>query len=382
MSQLHDILDPHVRAGNLPGAVALVATGDDAEVTVAGRRGIDGVPMTRETIFRISSMTKPITAAAVMLLVDQGVFALDDPVAPWLPELASPRVLRTPSSPIDDVVPADRPITVHDLLTSRGGHGLPSDFTLPVVGLLVGELGQGPPAPQQVAAPDEWMTALSTIPLLHHPGEGWLYNTSSDIQGVLVARTTGRPFDEFLAERVFGPLGMVDTGFHVPADKVDRFAEYYRTDPDHGLSVADRRDGEWSSPPAFPSGAGGLVSTVDDWWAFARMLLAGGTVGDRALLSGTSVELMMTDHLTEAQRASARLFLGGQGWGFGGSVDLEATDSWNVPGRYGWVGGTGTAAHVIPASHTTTVLLTQVGMTDPAPPALMREFWAHAATMA
>jgi len=379
MTQLHDLLDRHVRAGKLPGAVALVATDDDVEVAVAGTRGIDGGPMTRDTIFRVASITKPITAAGVMMLVDQGIVALDDPVARWLPELAWPMVVRTPSSPVDDVVPADRPITVHDLLTFRSGHGFPSDFTLPAIGLLFSGLRQGPPAPQQVKAPEEWMRTLSTIPLLHQPGDGWLYNTGSDILGVLVARATGRPFDEFLAERVFGPLGMVDTGFHVPADKIDRFTEHYRTDPDGGLSVVDRQDGEWSSPPAFPSGAGGLVSTADDWWAFARMLLAGGTVGDRALLSGESVRLMTTDHLTAAQRDAGRLFLDGQGWGFGGSVDVEPIDPWNVPGRYGWIGGTGTAAHIIPLSHTVTVLLTQVEMNDPMSPLLMREFWTHAA---
>jgi CubicO group peptidase (beta-lactamase class C family) len=144
--------------------------------------------------------------------------------------------------------------------------------------------------------------------------------------------------------------------------------------------VVDEPGGQWSSPPAFPSGAGGLVSTADDWHAFARMLLAGGSAGGRELLSPAAVGLMTADHLTAAQRDASTLFLEGQGWGFGGSVDVAAVDPWNVPGRYGWVGGTGTAAHVVPATGMTTILMSQVAMTSPAPPALMRDFWRYAAT--
>jgi CubicO group peptidase (beta-lactamase class C family) len=152
------------------------------------------------------------------------------------------------------VVPAIRPITVVDLLTFRAGYGFPSDFSLPAVRLLVSELKQGPPQPQLVVAPDEWMAALARIPLLHQPGEAWLYNTCSDILGVLIARVSGRPLPEFLAERLFGPLGMADTGFEVPASKLDRFTSYYRTGPSGGLELVDAPGGQWSSPPAFPPG--------------------------------------------------------------------------------------------------------------------------------
>jgi CubicO group peptidase (beta-lactamase class C family) len=380
MSNLHDILQTYVGNGSVPGAVGLMARGDRVEVAAAGSADVGGTsPMARDSIFRVASITKPITAAAVMMLVEDGRIALEDPVRQWLPELASPAVVRTPASPVDDVVPAVRPITVADLLTFRAGYGFPSDFSLPAVGLLFSELKQGPPQPQLVAAPDEWMAALSRIPLLHQPGEAWLYNTCSDIAGVLIARVSGRPLPEFLAERLFGPLGMVDTGFDVPAGKLARFTSYYRTDPAGGLELVDAPGGQWSSLPAFPSAAGGLVSTVDDWHSFARMLLAGGRAGGRQLLSPASVRQMTTDQLTQPQRDASRLFLEGQGWGFGGSVDVEAIDPWNVPGRYGWVGGTGTAAHITPSTGTVSILLSQLEMAGPTAPALMRDFWRHAA---
>jgi CubicO group peptidase (beta-lactamase class C family) len=380
MSSLRGILQAHVSNGSVPGAVGLVARGDRVEVQAVGCADVDGTsPMARDSIFRIASITKPITAAAVMMLVEDGRVALDSPAGHWLPELASPAVVRTPRSPVDDVVPAARPITVADLLTFRAGYGFPSDFSLPAVGPLFSELKQGPPRPQEVAAPDEWMAALSRIPMLHQPGQAWLYNTCSDILGVLIARASGRPLPEFLAERLFEPLGMADTGFEVPPGKLSRFTSYYRNDPAGGLELVDAPGGQWSTRPAFPSGAGGLVSTADDWHCFARMLLAGGVAGGRRLLSETSVRQMMADHLTQAQRDASRLFLEGQGWGFGGSVDVSAIDPWNVPGRYGWIGGTGTAAHLTPSAGAVTIVLSQVELTGPTPPALMRDFWRHAA---
>jgi CubicO group peptidase (beta-lactamase class C family) len=268
---------------------------------------------------------------------------------------------------------------VADLLTFRAGYGFPSDFSLPAAGLLFSELKQGPPQPQHVAPPDQWMAALSRIPLLHQPGEAWLYNTCSDILGVLIARVSGRPLPDFLAERLFEPLGMADTGFAVPAGKLGRFTSYYRAGPAGGLDLVDAPGGQWSSPPAFPSGSGGLVSTVDDWHRFAQMLLARGRAGGRELLSAASVRQMATDQLASSQRDASRLFLDGQGWGFGGSVDVEAIDPWNVPGRYGWVGGTGTASHITASTGTVTVLLSQLEMTGPTPPALMRDFRRYAA---
>src|SRR5262245_60480020 len=213
MTSLQDLLDAALRRGDVPGAAALVARGDALEVASVG----EAQP---GSIFRLASMTKPITAAAVMLLVEDGLVALEDPVARWLPELASPLVVRTPESPLDDVVPAARPITVEDLLTFRAGWGFPSDFSLPAVAELFEKLPVFGPRETR----DEWVATLAGVPMLHQPGEAWLYNTCSDIQGVLVARVSGQALPEFLAERVFEPLGMDDTGFHVPADKLDRLA--------------------------------------------------------------------------------------------------------------------------------------------------------------
>ncbi len=390
---LQDLLDTHTARGSAPGAVALVARGDRrgqggrgerVEVAVAGSATLAGsTPMRRNSLFRLASVTKPIVAAAAMTLVEDGVIAPADPVAAWLPELASPLVVRTPRSPVDDVVSAVRPITVLDLLTFRAGYGFPSDFTLPAVAPLFAELKQGPPRPQDVPGPDAWMAALSRIPLLHQPGDGWLYNTCSDILGVLVARAADRPLPADLAERLFEPLGMADTGFSVAPGALDRFTGYYRAgegSPAGGPELVDAPDGQWSRPPAFPSGAGGLVSTVDDWCAFGRMLLAGGLADDgRRVLAAESVRQMLTDHLTPAQRAESGLFTEGQGWGFGGSVDVEITAPWNALGRYGWIGGTGTSAHVIPSTGTVAVLLTQMELAGPAAPRLMRDFWTYAA---
>ncbi|WP_435599422.1 serine hydrolase domain-containing protein [Streptomyces anulatus] len=380
---LHELLDAHIAKGSMPGAVALVSRGGRTEVASAGTAGLAGsAPMRRDSLFRIASITKPIVAAAAMTLVEDGLIAPADPVAAWLPELAAPLVVRTPRSPVDDVVSAVRPITLLDLLTFRAGYGFPSDFSLPAVAPLFAELKQGPPQPQAVPAPDAWMAALSRIPLLHQPGDGWLYNTCSDILGVLVARVADRPLPAYLAERLFEPLGMTDTGFAVEPAALDRFTGYYRAGADSGDEpvLVDAPDGQWSSPPAFPSGAGGLVSTVDDWAAFGRMLLAGGLSDDgRRVLAAESVRQMITDHLTPEQRAESGLFTEGQGWGFGGAVDVEIAAPWNVLGRYGWVGGTGTTAHIVPSTGAVAVLLTQMEMSGPTAPQVMRDFWTYAA---
>jgi CubicO group peptidase (beta-lactamase class C family) len=380
MTDLRALLQHHVDSGAIPGAVGLVARGGDVEVAAVGSLALGGDPMPPDAVFRIASLTKPIVSAAAMQLVDDGVLALGDPVSRWLPELAAPVVVRTPGGPVEDVVPAVRPITVEHVLTSRLGWGFPAEFDLPAVRMLFEVVHPDLGGPQPHPAADVWVAGLAGVPMLHQPGEGWLYNTAYDVLGVLVERVTGRPLGEVMAERLFEPLGMADTGFAVRADVLHRTATSYRPTADGGLELVETPETLFGSPPVFASGASGLVSTAGDWLAFARMLLAGGTAPDgRRLLSGGAVRAMTTDHLTAAERAAADLFLEGQGWGYGGSVDVAATEPWTVPGRYGWVGGTGTAGYLDPATGTVTALLTQREMTDPHAPPLLRDFWTYAA---
>ncbi|UBU12381.1 serine hydrolase domain-containing protein [Nonomuraea gerenzanensis] len=379
MADLRGLLQGYVDDGSLPGAVGLVARGDQVEVAVAGSLAVGGAPMAADSIFRFASITKPIAAAAVMMLVEDGLLALDEPIRTWLPELAAPMVVRTPSSEIDDVVPAARPITVYDLLTSTAGYGFASDFSLPAVRRLFAVQRDGREVGSFPAA-DVWLAELAEVPMLYQPGEAYLYDTCSTLQGVLISRVAGRSLPDFLRERLFEPLGMVDTAFEVPAAERDRFTTLYRAGGDGGLEQADGPDGQWSGLPAFPLASAGLVGTARDWLAFGRMLLAGGVTGDgRRLLSAQSVRLMTSDHTTVAQRKVGELFLEGQGWGFGGSVDITPTEPWNIPGRYGWVGGTGTTAHLVPSTGTVAVLLTQVAMGNPTPDPWMRDFWRFSA---
>ena len=371
-----DALAVHVDSGEVAGLVAVIARADDVDVTVLGAQTVDGPVMREDSLFRIASAGKPITAAAVLMLVAEGYLRLDDPIGGVLPELAAPRVLRKLMSPIDDTVAAIRPITVRDLLRSTNGHGFPSDFSAPVVAGLMGGLHQGPPQPQLVPAPDDWMAILAKIPLLHQPGEGFTYNTAFDILSVLVARVSGQSFGDYLDQRIFEPLAMNDTGFSFPPNADSRVTTYYRLADDGALAVVDAPDGQWASEPAFTSGAGGYVSTAADLLAFQRMLLDGG----RNLLPSSLVSAMMTDQLTPSIRATDTVFLDGQSWGYGGGVDIAIHHPWNVVGRYGWVGGTGTSAYVVPSDASIAILLTQTELGGPGGAPVLETFWTAAAT--
>lgn len=379
MSALHETLHRYVDDGTVPGAVGLMARGEDVDVVTVGSVDFDGTaPMARDSLFRIASITKPITAAAVLMLVEERRLALEAPVEEWLPEIAKPSVVRTPDAAVHDVVPVSRPITVEDLLSSRTGWGFPSDFSLPAVQSLFTVQKDGR-ALQDWPDADTWLGLLAQVPMLHQPGDAWLYGTSSDLQGILVARASGGTLPDFLAERIFEPLGMTDTAFEVTESKRHRFTSLYTPTPDGPPELTDTPEGLWSRLPRFHSGGGGLVSTADDWLAFARMLLNSGEGNGHRILTPTSVSRMTTNHLTAEKRADATLFLEGQGWGYGGQVDVTPADPWNVPGRYGWVGGTGTTAYIVPTTGTIAIMLTQVGMTSPTPPPLMRDFWRSAA---
>ncbi len=378
MADLAAALRPHVDAGDVPGLVALVVTEREEEAVSLGTQGTSGTPMRRESIFRAASLTKPLIAALTMMLVADGRLDLDGAVDDLLPELAEPRVLRTMGSDLDDTVPSERPITTRHLLTHTAGHG----FTVSesqVVPELMTRLRQGSVQVGEVPAPEEWMRRLAGIPLMHQPGEGWTYNTAYDVLGVLLARASDQSLADVMAERVFEPLGMVDTGFHVPAVDRDRFTTLFGRDEHGALQVSDEPDGAFSEPPTFASGAGGLATTVDDQLAFGRMLLAGGEGPTGRLLDEGSVRQMMSDQITPEHRGMGGFFLDGQGWGFGGSVDTEVLEPWNVPGRYGWVGGTGTAAHVDPQHGSVSVILTQVELGGPDSTRVLESFWTAAA---
>jgi len=372
MADLEETLRPFVDSGQVPGLVALVARGEDVEVVTLGTRDATGAPMSRDSLFRGASISKPVTAALTMSLVEDGSIELDAPVADLLPELADPPVLRTLESPLDDTVACARPITARHLLTGTAGHGF-CTWESAVTPLLTERLHQAADDIHEVPAPDEWMRRLATIPLMHQPGDGWTYNASYDVLGVLIARAAGQDLADALAERLLDPLGMTDTGFHVPADEVDRLTTMYGAD-DGGLVVRDQPDGYFTRPPAFPSGSGGLVTTVDDWLAFGRMLVAGGEGPRGRVLATESVRELTTDHTTARHRELGGFFLDGQGWGFGGGVDTQVIDPWNVIGRYGWVGGTGTSAYVHPDG-TVAVLLTQVVLGSPGIEELLEAFW-------
>jgi CubicO group peptidase (beta-lactamase class C family) len=366
LGRMHDVMAGYVERGDVPGLVTLVSRRGEVHVDAIGTAALGGRdPIRRDTIFRISSMTKPITAVATLMLVEECTLRLDDPVERQLPELADRRVLTRLDGPLDDTVSAHRPISVRDLLTFRLGFGqmMAPPVAYPILkSASEQQIGMGPPSPSAMPAPDEWMRRLGTLPLMHQPGERWMYNTGSDVLGVLIARAAGQPLETFLRERLFAPLGMQDTGFSVPATTLDRLATSYWTDPTTGaLALYDEAvGGQWSRPPAFPSGAGGLVSTIDDYLAFGQMLLNQGKHGSTRILSRLSVEAMTTDQLTAEQRASAGPFLGdNRGWGFGVSIITRRDDVAAVPGRFGWEGGLGTSWSSDPKEEMVAILMTQ-----------------------
>jgi len=374
LGRIGDLLARAVARGEAGEVVALVSRGGETQLETAG--GADA-----DTIFRIASMSKPVVAVAALILVEECALRLDDPVDEFLPELASRRVLTRPDGPLDQTVPAERPITLRDLLTFQlglgFGHGLwGPPGSVPVMDAL-GELKGGMPQPAAVAEPDAWMRQLGALPLAYQPGTRWLYNLGSDVLGVLIARAAGQPLGDFLQERIFDPLGMTDTGFWVPADSISRLPPSYTRDDTGALVVYDPPDGQWSAPPAFPSGAGGLVSTAGDYFAFASMLARGGSYRGARVLSRSSVALMTSDQLPAAVKAVSGLAPGGfddMGWGFGVSVITRRTQIYDSVGSYGWTGGLGTMWANDPAENLTLILLTQHAFTSHLGPVLLGDF--------
>jgi CubicO group peptidase (beta-lactamase class C family) len=379
LQQMKTLLEGHVAKGSAPGLVALVSRSGEAEVVTAGRMSLDGpAPMRRDAIFRLASMTKPVTAVAALMLVDEGRLRLDEPVERLLPELADRRVLRTLSSPVDDTVPATRPITVEDVLSFRLGWGVQFDPGLPIQKVVADLPGFGMPNPASPLTPDAYMRRLHAVPLMAQPGERWLYTAGSNVLGVLVARAAGKPLDVVFQERILGPLGMGDTGFWIPRDKIGRTVTGYF--PQEGkLVLFDAADGRYAKPPNFPAGDSGLVSTVDDFAAFARFLATGLAPDGRRLITQASLKAMRTNHLTPAQMRDGEMILGpGRGWGYGVGVVVEPNIDGVPPGAYGWNGGFGTSWFNDPAKGLTAVLLTQRVFDSADPPQLHKDFWRAA----
>ena len=386
VADLHIAMAGHVERGEIPGIVTLISRGADIHVDAMGMKTVGGIePMSRDTIFRIASITKPITATATMILIDDGKLRLDDSVERWLSELANRKVLSRIDSQLDDTVPAKRSITVRDLLTSTFGFGsvMAMPGTYPILQPISdGHLGgDGPPHPSLTPRTDEWMRRLGQLPLMYQPGERWTYNTSCDVLGVLIARVSGKSLETFLRERLFDPLGMKDTAFSVPASKLDRLPGIYQFNHD-GKKLEEfdsARNSEYSRPPEFESGAGGLVSTVDDYYAFCRMMLNKGMWGRERILSEDSIKSMTRDQVMSQQREGAEIFFGTHSsWGFGMAVNLYREKPWTVPGRFGWEGGFGTSAYSDPTNDFIGILFTQRLMDSPEPTAVSQDFWTHA----
>ena len=371
LRRVDEIVGAAVRSGDVPGVVAAVAWADTVHVASAGVMSLGGEAMGRDTLFRIASMTKPMTAATVLSLVDAGMLDLDEPVDQLLPELANRRVLRHPDSALSDTVPAIRPITTRDLLTFTWGFGMQGAMFMaatpwPIVTATTdrGLATFGPPEPASTPDPDTWMARLGELPLLAQSGERWLYHSGSQVLGVLASRVTGTPFADVVRDRLLVPLAITSTSFST-TDTSRLATAYARRDGE--LVVTDPPAGQWSQPPAFADGGSGLLSTVDDVVTFGRMLLRGGS----GVLEPSTVAAMTSNQLTESQRLNAWpgfSFLDDRGWGFGMSVLDD--------GRYGWDGGFGTTWSNVASKDLTVVVLTQRATDETGPPLVCDEVWS------
>ncbi|AIE87917.1 serine hydrolase domain-containing protein [Fimbriimonas ginsengisoli] len=386
LERMYRAMSGFVERKEMPGLVALVSRHGDTHVETLGTLSFTNPsPMRRDTIFRIASITKPVTAVAAMILLEECRLRLDDSVDEWLPELANRRVLKSLASEIDDTVPAKRALTVRDLLTFRMGFGsvMAMPGTYPIQKFIkeyrLG--GDGPMLPNEAPSLDEWLKRLGSLPLIAQPGERWMYQTSADALGALIQRVSGKPLGEFMRESIFEPLGMKDTGFYVPIEKIGRLPGFYFFNQEANKldDFDDPANSAWASPPAGESGGGGLVSTIDDYFAFSQMMLNKGRYGGEQILSRASVELMTSDQLNAAEREGAEIFFGTHSsWGLGMAVDIGRKEIYHNPGRFGWAGGFGTIAYVDPAEELIGILFTQRMMDSPEPPKVFDDFWTTA----
>lgn len=367
LAQVPAALQGVVDAGDLSGFVTLVwRKGEIAQVNALGLRDIEGgKPMTRDTLFRIASMTKPVTSVAAMMLIEEGKLRLEDPVTKWLPELSDLQVLKDAQGPLDQTYPAPRDITVEDLMTHRSGLAYGFTSIGPIAHAYEAALGSPLVNP---LTPDAWLKALGTLPLSYPPGERFHYSHATDVLGFLVARIEGKALGQVLRERIFGPLGMEDTFFWCAPEKRDRLAKLYRAPPEGG-PLEDVSLPLTATPPAFEGGGGGLISTADDYLKFARMMLGKGEVDGVRLVKPATIELMTRNRLTDAQREVPFMgipFWGGQGFGLGVSVITDpARQEWmgaGSAGAFGWPGAFGTWWQADPAQDMVLIYLIQNSM--------------------
>jgi CubicO group peptidase (beta-lactamase class C family) len=346
LAKVGPALQEFVDRGELAGVVTLTSRGGEiVQAEALGWCDIESkAPMRFDTLFRIASMTKPITSMAALMLVEEGKIALDDPIARWVPELANVRVLRDPAGPLDDTVPVERAITIEDLLTHRSGIAYAFFSEGPLKPAY--ERALGDPAMNR-STPDEWLAALGTLPLAYQPGERFHYGHSTDVLGFLIGRVEGKPFRQLLQERIFAPLGMVDTDFWLPQDKRNRLASLYRYDEDAG-KLTKVAPAMYDAPPAYTPGGGGLIASASDYHRFARMLLDEGACAGGRLLRPETVRLMRTNRLTDEQRkvpfAGMPLWQK-SGFGLGLSIAEDPIDNpyaCGAPGSITWPGIFGT----------------------------------------
>ncbi|HEX5944090.1 MAG TPA: serine hydrolase domain-containing protein [Anaerolineales bacterium] len=336
-----------VNAGALAGAATLIwRDGKVVQTACVGWRDVDArLPIERDTLFRIASMTKPITSTAALMLFEEGRFALDDPITRWAPEFSQMRVLRSPNGPLAQTDPAERLITFEDLLTHRSGLTYEAFQTGPIATAYEEALGG---EMDSYVMPDDWIRGLAAIPLIDQPGARFHYGRSTDLLGLLLARMEDAPLSDVLKRRIFDPLGMQDTGFTVPQEKRDRRAGMYGFDDAGRLTKRLTATGNSTLPErpvdmAYESGGGGLWSTLDDYLAFARVFVGAGAVDGVRLLQPETLALMTSNHLTDRQRASAELLSSGHGFGMGVAVVLvpEKADPILCGGGVGAVGWPG-----------------------------------------
>ena len=357
VSELEGFLIRYVEAGTVPGAVGLLG-GRDPDLVAVGVASIGGKPMREDDIFRIQSMTKPITAVAALRLVEAGRIGLDQSVETWLPELADRRVLTSPGAPLDDTVPAHHAITLRHLLTMGSGYGMEFGDS-PLQKAMAHNGTEAGPDPVTLGA-DEWLARLAELPLAFRPGEGWRYHHSFALLGILVARLTGRPLGAHLAEDLFGPLGMPDTAFCVPNEKLDRLPAAYRHGEGGLVETEPAGGGFYAGPPPFDVSHAEIVSTARDFHRFLRMLVERRPVDGAPLISEAHLRQVTSDQVPSENKTPDSFFPGfwdGTGWGFGVGVETSGPRR----GRYGWSGGQGTNFYVDPDG-TVGILLTQVEM--------------------